>query len=194
MSRAQEAHATTPTSQGSTTSPTPEAVAPPLRARLAAEVFGTFVLVLLGCGTAVLAGDDVGFLGVALAFGIAVLAAAYAVGGVSGGHFNATAVSVGLAVARRFAWRDVPGHVVAQVVGGTLAAAVLHVVASGRDGFATADGFATNGYGDLSPAGYTLLAGAVVEVVLTALFVTVILGVPTGGRPPASPPWRSAWR
>ncbi|GAA4692887.1 aquaporin Z [Nocardioides nanhaiensis] len=184
MSRAQKAPAATPTSQGSTTtSPTPEVVAPPLRAKLGAEVFGTFVLVLFGCGTAVLAGDEVGFLGVSLAFGLAVLAAAYAVGGVSGGHFN-PAVTVGLAVARRFAWRDVPGFVAAQVAGGSLAAAVLYVVASGRDGFTTADGFATNGYGDLSPAGYTLLAAAVVEVVLTAVFVMVILGV-TDRRAPA---------
>ena len=186
MSRAHKAPAastTSSTTTGTATSPTPETQAPPTRARLGAEVFGTFVLVLFGCGTAVLAGDEVGYPGVALAFGISVLAAAYAVGGVSGGHFN-PAVTVGLAMGRRFAWRDVPGYVVAQVVGGTLAAAVLYVVASGRAGFTTTDGFATNGYGDLSPAGYTLLAAAVVEVVLTAVFVMVILGV-TDRRAPA---------
>ncbi|WP_299053002.1 aquaporin Z [uncultured Nocardioides sp.] len=149
---------------------------PRLTHRVAAEAVGTGWLVLIGCGTAVLAGDEVGFAGVALAFGLAVVTMAYAVGHVSGGHFN-PAVTVGLAVARRFAWRDVPAYVVAQVVGGTLGAAVLYVVASGRSGFTTADGFATNGFGADSPAGYSLLAVAVVETVLTFGFLYVILGV-----------------
>jgi aquaporin Z len=144
--------------------------------RLAAELFGTFWLVLGGCGTAVLAGEYVGNLGVAFAFGLTVLTMAYAVGHVSGGHFN-PAVTVGVAAARRFAWKDVPGYVVAQVVGATLAAAVLWVIANGRDGFSsTESGFATNGYGDRSPDGYSLLAVLVAEVVLTAFFLYVIVG------------------
>lgn len=177
MSRARQVRPATP--------PTSPAVdhAPPTYARLSAEAFGAFCLVLIGCGTAVVAGDEVGFLGVALAFGLAVLAAAYAVGAVSGGHFN-PAVTLGLAVARRFAWRDVPAYVAAQVVGASAAGGVLLAIASGRPGFTTADGFATNGYADRSPDGYSLLAAAVVEVVLTALFVLVILGV-TDRRAPA---------
>ena len=148
----------------------------PTHHRLAAEAFGTFWLVLGGCGTAVLAGEAVGVLGIALAFGLTVLTMAYAVGHVSGGHFN-PAVTVGLATGKRFAWSDVPGYVAAQVVGGALGALVLWVVASGRDGFSsTESGFASNGYGDHSPAGYGLLAVLVVEVVLTAFFLYVILG------------------
>jgi aquaporin Z len=148
--------------------------------RLAAEFVGTFVLVLGGCGTAVLAAGvpdvGVGYLGVALAFGLTVLTMAYAVGHVSGGHFN-PAVTVGLAMARRFAWRDVLGYVVTQVVAASIAATVLFVIANGKAGFSAKDsGFATNGYGDHSPGGYSLLAVIVVEVVLTAVFVTVILG------------------
>lgn len=155
--------------------------------RLGAEVLGTFWLVLVGCGTAVLAGDDVGFLGVALAFGLAVLTAAYAVGHLSGGHFN-PAITLGLAVARRFPLKDVPLYVVAQVAGGSLAGAVLYGVASGRDGFTTADGFATNGYGDRSPAGYALGSAALVELVLTAVLVLVVLGVTRAGAQAAVAP------
>jgi len=159
--------------------------APSTSSRLAAEFIGTFVLVLGGCGAAVLAGVflvgrqqlGIGFLGVALAFGLTVLTMAYAVGHISGGHFN-PAVTLGLAAARRFAWRDVPGYVGTQVVAAIAAAAVLFVVANGRPGFsAKATGFATNGYGDRSPGGYSLLACLVIEVVLTAVFLTVILGV-----------------
>jgi len=149
---------------------------PRLSHRIGAEALGTGWLVLVGCGTAVLAGDDVGFAGVALAFGLAVVTMAYAVGHVSGGHFN-PAVTLGLAVARRFEWRDVPAYVVAQVAGGAAAAGILYVIASGRPGFTTADGFATNGFGADSPAGYGLLAAAVVETVLTFGFLYVILGV-----------------
>ncbi len=148
----------------------------PMRQRLAAELFGTFWLVLGGCGTAVLASYNVKFLGVALAFGLTVLTMAYAVGHVSGGHFN-PAVTIGLATGRRFEWREVPAYVVTQIVGAILAAAVLFVIASGKDGFSASDGFATNGYGEHSPDGYTLLAVLVTEVVLTAFFLYVILGV-----------------
>ena len=147
-----------------------------LSARLGAEALGTFWLVLGGCGTAVLAGDDVGTLGVALAFGLTVLTGAYAFGHVSGGHFN-PAVSIGLATAGRFSWREVPWYALAQIVGATVAAAVLFVVASGRSGFdAQASGFASNGYAERSPGGYSLLAVMIVEIVLTAFFLFVILG------------------
>lgn len=152
--------------------------------RLAAEVLGTFWLVFAGCGSAVLAAAfggsgsplGIGFAGVALAFGLTVLTMAYALGHVSGGHFN-PAVTVGLAVAGRFAWRDVLAYVVAQVLAAVAAAAVLWVVASGSADFpGQAGGFASNGYGDRSPGGYSLLAAALVEVVLTAFFLLVILG------------------
>ncbi len=147
-----------------------------LTARLGAEALGTVWLVLGGGGTAVLAGDDVGILGIALAFGLTVLTGAYAFGHVSGGHFN-PAVSVGLATAGRFAWREVPWYAVAQLVGATVAGAVLLLIASGRSGFdAQASGFATNGYAERSPGGYSLLAVLVTEVVLTAFFLFVILG------------------
>ena len=154
--------------------------------RLAAEFLGTFVLVLGGCGSAVLAAsflsDDgvplgIGFAGVALAFGLTVLTMAYAVGHVSGGHFN-PAVTVGLAAGGRFSWRDAPAYIVTQVVGAIAAAAVLLVIASGQAGFSASEsGFASNGYGERSPGGYGLLAALVVEVVLTAVFLYVILGV-----------------
>ncbi|MGH3361659.1 MAG: aquaporin Z [Nocardioides sp.] len=149
----------------------------PMRHRLAAEFFGTFWLVFAGCGTAVLAGEAVGFLGIALAFGLTVLTMAYAVGHVSGGHFN-PAVTVGLAQSGRVAWRDVGPYVGAQVVAGLVAALALFVIASGVDGFdAQASGFAANGYGDLSPAGYAVWAVLLAEALLTAFFVYVILGV-----------------
>jgi aquaporin Z len=143
--------------------------------RLGAELLGTFWLVLGGCGTAVIAGGDVGYLGVAFAFGLAVLTAAYAVGHVSGGHFN-PAVTVGVTLAGRFAWRDVPAYVAAQLVGAVAAAAVILGIVSGQDGFDRATGFATNGWGEASPGGYGLLAALIVEVVLTAVFLLVILG------------------
>lgn len=146
--------------------------------KLAAEFFGTFWLVFGGCGSAVLAAAfphlGIGFAGVALAFGLTVLTMAYAVGGISGGHFN-PAVSLGLAVAGRFSWAELIPYWVAQVVGGTAAAAVLYVIASGQPGF-VAGGFASNGYGDLSPGHYSLLACLVCEVILTAGFLLVIIG------------------
>ena len=153
--------------------------------RLSAEFLGTFVLVFGGCGSAVLAatflsGDvqlGIGFFGVAMAFGLTVLTMAYAVGHLSGGHFN-PAVTLGLAAGRRFAWRDTGAYIATQVVAAIVAAAVLWVVAHGVDGFSAKDsGFATNGYGDRSPGGYNLLACLVIEVVLTAVFLFVILGV-----------------
>jgi aquaporin Z len=159
---------------------------PPTAQRLAAEFLGTFVLVFGGCGSAVLAAVflsdanvqlGIGFVGVSLAFGLTVLTMAYAVGHVSGGHFN-PAVTLGLAAAGRFAWRDTVLYIVTQIVAAIAAAAVLFVVASGRDGFsASASGFATNGFGDRSPGGYSLVACLVIEVVLTAVFLFVILGV-----------------
>ncbi|WP_051276716.1 aquaporin Z [Marmoricola sp. URHB0036] len=147
-----------------------------MRQRLAAELFGTFWLVLGGCGTAVLAGSIVKNEGVALAFGLTVVTMAYAVGHISGGHFN-PAITIGLAAGKRFDWREVPAYVVTQVVGAIVAAGVLLVIANGTDGFDIDNGFATNGYGDHSPGGYSLLAVIVAEVVLTAFFLYVILGV-----------------
>lgn len=143
--------------------------------KLTAEFLGTFWLVLGGCGTAIFAGSVVGASGVALAFGLTVLTGAYAFGPVSGGHFN-PAVSVGLAAAKRFAWKDVPAYAAAQVVGAGVAGLVLFVIASGLDGFEAKNNFAANGYGEFSPAGYSLLAVIVTEVVLTAFFLYVILG------------------
>lgn len=175
--------------KGTPASTTDATAAPTMGRRFTAELIGTFWLVLAGCGTAVLAATattagaeagstlfvGVGYVGVALAFGLAVTTAAYGLGHISGGHFN-PAVSVGLAVAGRLPWKDVPAYVAAQLVGATAGAGILYVVASGRSGFTTADGFATNGYGDRSPQEYGLLAGLVVELVLTAVFVLVILG------------------
>ena len=153
--------------------------------RLAAEGIGTFWLVFAGCGSAVLAAgfvspdefpSGIGFLGVSLAFGLTVLTMAYAVGHVSGGHFN-PAVTLGLATAGRFSWRDALPYVVTQVVAGAVAASVLWVIASGSPDFPGKEGgFATNGYGDRSPGGYSLPAAALIEVVLTAVFLMVILG------------------
>lgn len=146
--------------------------------KLAAEALGTFWLVLGGCGSAIIASSfpdvGIGFFGVALAFGLAVLTMAYAVGGISGGHFN-PAVSFGLAVAGRFNWRHVLPYSIAQVIGGIAGAAVLFVIASGVPGY-TPGGFASNGYGPLSPGGYGLVSGFVAETVLTGFFVLVILG------------------
>ncbi len=158
---------------------------PTLQAKLGAEFLGTFGLVFGGCGSAVLAAKfltedntqlGIGFVGVALAFGLTVLTGAYAFGHVSGGHFN-PAVTIGLAVAKRFDWRGVLPYVVTQIVAATVAALVLFLVASGKDGFsATESGFASNGYGDHSPAGYGLGAALLIEIVLTAAFLYVILG------------------
>jgi len=151
----------------------------PLSKRAAAEFFGTFWLVLGGCGAAVLSaafpGLGIGFAGVALAFGLTVLTMVYAIGHISGGHLN-PAVSVGLVAGRRFPARDLPAYVIAQVLGAIAAAGVLYVIASGTAGFDVHAGFASNGYGAHSPGGYSLLAGFVAEVVLTAFFLIVIMG------------------
>jgi aquaporin Z len=151
-----------------------------MQQRLAAEFFGTFWLVLAGVGSAVLAAGvpdvGIGYAGVALAFGLAVLTMAYAVGHASGGHFN-PAVTLGLAVARRFGWRDVLPYLGTQLAAAVVASLVLLLIANGVDGFSAAEsGFGTNGYGDRSPGGYSLLAVLVTEVVLTAMFLYVILG------------------
>jgi aquaporin Z len=148
--------------------------------KLAAEFLGTAWLVLCGCGTAVIAaavpGVGVGLLGVAAAFGLAVLTMAYAVGRISGGHFN-PAVTVGLAVARRIPASDVAPYVAAQVAGAVLGAAVLAAIASGLPGFdIDRTGLSANGFGPHSPGGYSALAGLATEVVLTFYFVLVILG------------------
>jgi aquaporin Z len=158
-----------------------------LTKRAAAELLGTFWLVLGGCGSAVLAAAfprvGIGLLGVALAFGLTVVTMVYAIGHISGAHLN-PAVSVGLAVAGRFPARELPHYVVAQVLGGILAGAVLYVIASGSPSFDLAAGFASNGYGAHSPGGYSLLAALVCEVVMTAIFLVVILGA-TDERAPA---------
>ena len=157
----------------------------PLGAKLGAEFLGTFGLVFGGCGSAVLAAkfltDDnvqlgIGFVGVALAFGLTVLTGAYAFGHVSGGHFN-PAVTIGLAVAKRFEWKGVLPYVVTQIVAGTVAAGVLFIIASGKSGFSASEsGFASNGYGAHSPGGYGLGAALLTEIVMTAAFLYVILG------------------
>ena len=148
-------------------------------AKLSAEVLGTFWLVLGGCGSAVLAAAfpelGIGFAGVSLAFGLTVLTAAYALGPISGGHFN-PAVSVGLWAGGRFPGAQVLPYVIAQVAGAIAGAAVLYVIASGRAGFTVADGFAANGYAQHSPGGYSLTASAVSELVMTFMFLIVILG------------------
>lgn len=156
-----------------------------LAKRLTAETIGTFWLVFGGCGSAVLSAAfpqvGIGLLGVSLAFGLTVLTMAVTVGPVSGGHFN-PAVSFGLAMAKRFAWKDLPAYVGAQVVGGALGAAALYAIASGKPGFDLAGGFASNGYGTHSPGGYSLLAAFLAELVLTFVFLIVILGSTEPGR------------
>jgi aquaporin Z len=153
--------------------------------RLAAEFFGTFWLVFGGCGSAVLAAAfpelGIGFAGVSLAFGLTVLTMAYAVGGISGGHFN-PAVSLGLAISNRFAWKDVIPYWLAQTIGSIAAAAILFAIASGKAGF-VAGGFASNGFGDLSPGGYSMQAALLAEIILTAGFLIVILGATAKSAP-----------
>jgi aquaporin Z len=150
-----------------------------LSKRAFAEFLGTFWLVFGGCGSAVLAAAfpqvGIGLLGVALAFGLTVLTMAYAIGNVSGCHLN-PAVSVGLCVSKRFPASDLIPYVISQVLGGTAGAGVLYIIASGKEGFSTAAGFAANGYGAHSPGGYSLLAGMAAEIVLTFFFLMIILG------------------
>ena len=147
--------------------------------RASAEFFGTFWLVFGGCGSAVLAAGfpnlGIGFAGVALAFGLTVLTMAFAIGHISGCHLN-PAVSVGLFVGKRFPGSDLLPYIAAQVAGGICGAAVLYVIARGKDGFDLSGGFASNGYGVHSPGGYSLVACFVVEVVLTMFFLLIIMG------------------
>ncbi|HEX6273874.1 MAG TPA: aquaporin Z [Polyangiaceae bacterium] len=159
----------------------------PIGKRAAAEILGTFWLVFGGCGSAVLSAAfpnvGIGLHGVSLAFGLTVLTMAYAIGHISGCHLN-PAVSLGLALGRRFPMREVPTYVVAQVTGAVLAAAVLYFIASGKPGFDVSAGFASNGYAEHSPGGYALGAAFAAELVLTFMFLMVILGA-TDSRAPA---------
>ncbi|MEI7929311.1 MAG: aquaporin Z, partial [Verrucomicrobiales bacterium] len=157
-----------------------------LKNKLIAEFFGTFWLVFGGCGSAVLAamfltaGDSpvqlgIGFVGVSLAFGLTVLTMAYAIGHISGCHLN-PAVTVGLVVAGRHPKSEMIPYVVAQVIGGIAGAAVLYLIVSGKPGFSTAGGFASNGFGEHSPGGYSMVSALVAEIVLTFFFLLIILG------------------
>jgi aquaporin Z len=165
-----------------------------LKNKLIAEFFGTFWLVFGGCGSAVLAamflttGDNpvqlgIGFVGVSLAFGLTVMTMAYAIGHISGCHLN-PAVTVGLVVAGRHPKSEMIPYFVAQVIGGIAGAAVLYLIASGKEGFSTAGGFASNGFGEHSPGGYSMVAALVAEIVLTFFFLLIILGA-TDKRAPA---------
>jgi aquaporin Z len=153
--------------------------------RLVAEAIGTFWIVFAGCGSALLSASipqlGIGVFGIAFAFGVSVVTMVYAVGHISGGHLN-PAVSVGLMLSQRFPAREVPGYMAAQVLGAILGAGVLYLIASGRAGFVPG-GFASNGYGEHSPGGYSLLAGFCAEVVFTGMFMFIILGV-TDSRAP----------
>ncbi|MBT5050100.1 MAG: aquaporin Z [Rhodospirillaceae bacterium] len=155
--------------------------------KMGAEALGTFWLVFGGCGSAVLAAAfpqfGIGFVGVSLAFGLSVLTMAYAVGHISGGHFN-PAVTIGLWVGGRFPAGQIIPYWISQLVGGVAAAGVLYLIASGKAGFDLAGGFASNGYGEHSPGGYSMAAGLIAEVVLTGFFLIIILGA-TDGRAPA---------
>ncbi len=150
-----------------------------LSKRVTAEFLGTLWLVFGGCGSAVLAAAfpqlGIGLLGVALAFGLTVLTMAFAIGHISGCHLN-PAVSIGLWVGKRFPATELLPYIVAQVLGGMAGAGILYVIASGKEGFSTAAGFAANGYGAHSPGGYTLLSAMVAEIVLTFFFLMIILG------------------
>ncbi len=165
-----------------------------MKNKLLAEFFGTFWLTFGGCGSAVLAAKflategvtpinlGIGLVGVSLAFGLTVLTMAYAIGHISGCHLN-PAVSLGLCVGGRFKGAELPGYVVAQVLGAIAGAGVLYLIASGQPGFSLAGGFAANGFGEHSPGGYSMVAGLVAEVVLTFFFLLIILGA-TDSRAP----------
>ncbi len=147
--------------------------------KLLAEFFGTFWLVFGGCGSAVFAAGfpqlGIGFVGVSLAFGLTVLTMAYAVGPISGGHFN-PAVSAGLAAAGRFSWSEFIPYVLAQVVGAIVAAAALYVILTGKSDFKSIGGFAANGYGEHSPGGFSMMSALIAEFLLTGFFLLIILG------------------
>lgn len=155
--------------------------------KMVAEFFGTFWLVLGGCGSAVIAaafpGLGIGFVGVALAFGLTVLTMVYAIGHISGGHLN-PAVTIGLWAGGRIKYNEVVPYIISQVLGAIAGAAVLYLIASGKPGFDLNGGFASNGYGDHSPGGYSLLSGFITEVVMTFMFLIIILGS-TDKRSPA---------
>lgn len=172
-------------------------VAPSKAATWIAELLGTFLLVLGGVGSALLAATfglsengtslGIGFVGVALAFGLTVVAGAYAFGPISGGHFN-PAVTLGLAAAGRFPWRDSVGYIIAQIIGGVIATSVIALIGSSLSGWfesASSGGFASNGFGEHSPGGFGITGAIVVEIVFTAVFLLVILGVthPSRGNP-----------
>ena len=152
-----------------------------------AELIGTFWLVFGGCGSAVFAAAfpelGIGFAGVALAFGLTVLTGAYALGHISGGHFN-PAVSVGLWAGGRFEGKELAPYIISQLIGATLAAFILYIIIQGQAGFSGVGGFATNGYGDLSPGKYSMISALIIEIVLTAMFLIVIMGA-TDKRAPA---------
>ena len=165
-----------------------------MKNKLIAEFFGTFWLTFGGCGSAVLAAKflamegatpvnlGIGLAGVSLAFGLTVLTMAYAIGHISGCHLN-PAVSIGLCIGGRFKASELPGYIVAQVLGAAAGAGVLYVIASGQDGFSLAAGFASNGYGEHSPGGYSMWSALVAEVALTFFFLMIILGA-TDNRAP----------
>ncbi|MCG7521249.1 aquaporin Z [Ruegeria sp. Ofav3-42] len=157
-----------------------------MSSKLMAEFFGTFWLVLGGCGSAVLAAGvadvGIGWLGVSFAFGLTVLTMAFAVGHISGGHFN-PAVSLGLMIGGRFPAKDLLPYWVAQVIGAIAAAAVLYLIVSGAPGFEGVGSFASNGYGEASPEGYSLTSALVIEIVMTAFFIIIILGATSAGAP-----------
>src|SRR3954470_23498184 len=162
--------------------------------KYAAETIGTFWLTFAGCGSAVIAAAfpdvGIGLVGVSLAFGLSVVTMAYAIGHVSGCHLN-PAVTVGLAAGGRFPAGQVLPYIIAQVIGASIAAALLYVIASGAAGFDVAKGFASNGYGDHSPGKYSLVAGFIMEVIMTMMFLFVIMGAPPGKAPRASAPLRT---
>ncbi len=157
-----------------------------MSSKLMAEFFGTFWLVLGGCGSAVLAAGiadvGIGWLGVSFAFGLTVLTMAYAVGYISGGHFN-PAVSLGLMIGGRFDAKDLIPYWIAQVIGAIAAAAVLYLIVSGAPGFEGVGGFASNGYGEASPEGYSMISALIIEIVMTAFFIVIILGATSSGAP-----------
>ncbi|GAA3004571.1 aquaporin [Microbacterium aurantiacum] len=156
------------------------ATTPSTATKLVAEALGTFLLVFGAIGTALVAGEVVGVLGIALAFGLTILAGIYAWGPISGGHFN-PAVTVGLAAAGRFAWKDAPGYIIAQIIGGALGTTLIVLIGLfGPEGWLTAaqdGGFASNGFGGASPGGFGLGAAIIAEILFTAIFVLIILGV-----------------
>ena len=154
-----------------------------LTKRSMAELIGTFWLVFGGCGAAVLAGHGIGLVGISFAFGLTVLTMAYAIGHISGCHLN-PAVSIGLVAGKRFPAKDLPHYIVAQLLGAAAAAAILYLIASGKDGFSLAGGLASNGYGAHSPDKYKLVSCLVAEVTLTFMFLMIILGS-TDKRAPA---------